>query len=118
MVVGSPGGSVVKNLPANARDASSIPGSGRSPGVGNDNPLQYYCLKNSMYREAWPATVHRIAKNQTPPNSTVSVSSQRHPEQLPEVTGKGRETRDQIANIHWIIKKSKIIPEKHLLLLY
>ena len=44
-----PGGSVVKNLPTNAgdpKDMASIPGSGRSPGVGNGNPLQYSCLKN------------------------------------------------------------------------
>ena len=46
--MGSPGGSVVKNLPPNAGDAGSIPGSGRSPGVGKGNPLQYSCLKNSM----------------------------------------------------------------------
>ena len=48
-----PGGSVVKNLPSNARDAGdtgSIPDSGRSPGGGNENPLQYSCLKNSMDR--------------------------------------------------------------------
>ena len=43
-------GSVIKNLPANARDAGLIPGSGRSPGVGNANPLQYSCLENSMIR--------------------------------------------------------------------
>ena len=46
---GFPGGSVVKNLPTNAgdaRDTSQIPGSGRSPGVGNGNPLQYSCLEN------------------------------------------------------------------------
>ena len=46
----------VKNLPANAvyaRGSGLIPGLGRSPGVGNDNPLQYSCLENSMYREAW-----------------------------------------------------------------
>ena len=54
------GDSVVKNLPANARDASLIPGSGRSPGEGNGNPLQYSCLENSMDRGAWRATVHRI----------------------------------------------------------
>ena len=50
-----PGGAVVKNLPANAgdtRDACSIPGSGRSPGIGNGNPLQYSCLENSMDRGA------------------------------------------------------------------
>ena len=47
----------VKNLPANtgdaARDVGSIPGSGRAPGVGNGNPLQYSCLENSMDRRAW-----------------------------------------------------------------
>ena len=48
-----PGGSVVKNLPANAGDPGSIPGPGRSPGEGNDNPLQYSCLENSMDRGAW-----------------------------------------------------------------
>ena len=53
---GFPGGSLVKNLPANAgdaRDKSSIPGSRRSPGIGNGNPLQYSCLENSMGRGAW-----------------------------------------------------------------
>ena len=52
---------VTKNPPANARDVrdkSSIPGSGRSPGVGNDILLQYPCLENSMGRGAWWATVH------------------------------------------------------------
>ena len=44
---GFPGGTVVKNLPANARDLGSIPGSGRSHGGGNGNPLQYSCLENS-----------------------------------------------------------------------
>ena len=50
-----PGGAVVKNLPANAgdtRDPGSIPGSGRSPGGGNGNPLQYSCLENPMDRGA------------------------------------------------------------------
>ena len=45
-------GSVVKNLPANAGDSGSIPGSGRSPEEGNGNLLQYYCLGNPMGREA------------------------------------------------------------------
>ena len=60
-----PGGAVVKNPPANARDtrdAGSIPGLGRSPGVGNDNPLQYSCLGNLMDRGAWLATVHGVAR--------------------------------------------------------
>ena len=48
-----------------ARGTGSIPGSGRSPGVGNGNPLQYSCLENSMDREAWQATVHGTAKTQT-----------------------------------------------------
>ena len=50
-----PVGSTVKNLPAKARDAGLIPGSGRSPGEGNGNPVQYSCLENSMDREAWQA---------------------------------------------------------------
>ena len=59
---------MVKNLPAYAGDTgdlASIPGSGRSPGVGNDNPFQYSCLENSMDRRAWLATVHGIAKSRT-----------------------------------------------------
>ena len=46
-------GAVVKNLPANAGDTGLIPGSGRSPGEGNGNPLQYPCLENSMNKGAW-----------------------------------------------------------------
>ena len=52
-----PSSSVVKNLPTSARDAGSIPGSGRSSGEGNGNVLQYFCLKNPMDRETWRATV-------------------------------------------------------------
>ena len=57
---------MVKNLLANAgdiRDVGSIPGSGRSPGEGNGNPLQYSCLENSTDRGAWWATVHGVAKS-------------------------------------------------------
>ena len=50
--LGFPDGSVVKNPPANAGDTDSIPGSGRSPGEGNGNLLQYYCLENSMDRRS------------------------------------------------------------------
>ena len=60
---GFPGGSVLKNPPANTGDSGSIPGSGRSPGEGNDNPLQYSCLGNPMGRGAWWATVHGMAKS-------------------------------------------------------
>ena len=50
----------VKNLPANAGDTSSLPRSRRSPGVGNGNPFQYFCLENPMNRGAWWATVHGV----------------------------------------------------------
>ena len=56
----------VKNLPATAgdsRDVGLIPGSGRSLGGGNGDPLQYSCLKNSMDREAWRATVHGVTES-------------------------------------------------------
>ena len=59
---------VVKNPPANAGDtgdADWIPASGRSPGIGNGNPLQYSCLENPMDRGAWWATVHGVTKSQT-----------------------------------------------------
>jgi len=59
---------VVKDPPVNAenlRDVSSIPGSGRSPGDGNGNPLQYSCLENPMDRGAWWATVHRVTESHT-----------------------------------------------------
>ena len=62
---GFPGSSVVKNLPANAGDASSIPGWGRSPGGGNGNLLQYSCLENLLDRGSWRATVHRVTKSWT-----------------------------------------------------
>ena len=60
-----PGGSVVKNPAANAGDTGWIPESGRSPGGGNGNPLQYSCLGNPMDREAWPVTVHAVAQSRT-----------------------------------------------------
>ena len=59
---------VVKNPPANAgdiRDAGLIPGSGKSPGEGNGNPLQYSYLKNLVDRGAWQAALHRFTKSQT-----------------------------------------------------
>ena len=59
---GLPDGSVVKNLSANARDAGSIPESGRSPGEGNGSPLQYFFLVNLMDRGAWWATENGFTK--------------------------------------------------------
>ena len=61
--VAFPGGSVVRNPPANTGDADSIPMWGRSPGEGNGNPLQYSCLENSINREAWQTTVHGVAES-------------------------------------------------------
>ena len=65
---GVPGGSVVEKSPANAGDTGdtgSIPGSGRSPGEGNGNPLQCSCLGNPMDRGAWWATGHWVTQSQT-----------------------------------------------------
>ena len=67
-MLGFPGGASGKNLPASAgdiRDVGLIPGLGRSPGGGNDNPFQYSCLENSTDRGAWRARVHRVTKSQT-----------------------------------------------------
>ena len=64
-LLGFPGGSVVKNPPASARDVGLIPESGGSRGGGNGNPLQYSCLEKSTDRGAGRATVHGVAKSQT-----------------------------------------------------
>ena len=69
-VLSFPGVPLLKDLPANAGDAGSIPGSGRSPGVGNGNPLQYSCLENPMDRGAWQAAVHRVTKESDMTNAT------------------------------------------------
>ena len=55
----------VKASTCHAGEPGSIPGSGRSPGEGNGNPLQYFCLENSMDGRAWWATVHGVAKSRT-----------------------------------------------------
>ena len=60
-----PSGSDGKASVCNAGDTGSIPGSGRYPGEGNGNPLQYSCLENPMDRGAWWATAHGVAKSQT-----------------------------------------------------
>ena len=64
---------MVKNLAANTVDEGLNPGSGRSPRGGNSNLLQYSCLKNSMDRGAWQATVHRVAKSDTSKHSKKSL---------------------------------------------
>ena len=65
---------MVENSPANAGDADSIPGSGRSPGGGNGNPLQDSCLGNPTDRGAWWATVHGVSELDT----TEQLSTQTH----------------------------------------
>ena len=64
--MGFPGGSVVKNQSASAGDKGSTPGSVRSPGGENGNPLQYFCLENPMDRGVWKAAAHEVAKSRTP----------------------------------------------------
>ena len=61
--MGFPGGSGAKNPSADAGDVGSIPGSGRAPGEGNGNPLQFSCLEKPMDRGAWQVTVHGVAKS-------------------------------------------------------
>ena len=63
LIQGFPGGSVIKNPPANTGDVGSIPGSGRSPGEGNGNLLQYSCLENFMDGGAWQAIVLEVVKS-------------------------------------------------------
>ena len=63
--LGFPGGSDSKEFACNAGDPGSFHGSGRSPGEGNGNPLQYSCLESSMDRGAWWATVHGVPKSRT-----------------------------------------------------
>ena len=63
--MGFPGGSDGEESACNAGDPGSILGSGRSPGVGNGNPIQYSCLENPMDGGAWQATGHGVTKNWT-----------------------------------------------------
>jgi len=68
----------VKNLPDNTGDTGSIPGSGRSPGGENGNPLQYSCWENPMDRGAWQATVHRVTKSQIQLSTHTTKKLDRH----------------------------------------
>ena len=65
LTMGFPSGSNGKESACNAGNLGSIPGSGRSPGKGNGNQLQYACLENTIDREAWQARVHGVATRQT-----------------------------------------------------
>ena len=68
-LLGFPGGSEGKASACNVGDPGSIPGSGRSPGEGNGNPLQYFCLENSMDGGVWWATVYGVTKCRTRPSN-------------------------------------------------
>ena len=70
---GFPGGSEVKASACNVGDLGSIPRSGRSPGEGNGNSLQYLCQENPTDREAWRATVHRVTESDTTEQLTLSL---------------------------------------------
>ena len=72
-----PGGSDGRASTYSAEDLDSIPGSGRSPGDGNGNPLRYTCLENPMERGAWWATVHGVTKSQTRLSDFTSLSFKR-----------------------------------------
>ena len=75
------GGTVMKNPPANAgdaRDVSSIPGSGRAPGRGDGNPLQYSCLENFMDRGAWPAIVQMVTELDMTEHTCTHVCAHTH----------------------------------------
>ena len=68
---------MVKNPAANAgdlRDSGSIPGSGRPPGGGPGNALQYSCLENPIFRGAWWATVHRVTKSWTQKSELTAIN--------------------------------------------
>ena len=73
-IMGFAGGSVVKNPPANSGGAGTVLGSGGSPGEGNDNPLQYSCLENSLDRGGWWAMVHATAELDTTERLSLSFT--------------------------------------------
>ena len=81
---------MVKDLPADAGDAGSIPGSGRSLGEGNGNPLQYSCLGNPMSRGAWWATVHGVAKESDVTGGSDGKASACNAGDLGSIPGSGR----------------------------
>ena len=68
---------MVNNLPVKVGDTGSIPGSGRSPGEGHGNLLQYSCLENPMDRAAWRATVHGVTESQTGLSDLITITNPR-----------------------------------------
>ena len=107
---------MVKNLPANAGDTGdegSIPGWGRSPGVGNGNLLHYSCLKNSMDRGVWWATVHGVTKNGTwlrdgAKDTVIVKKAKRNCDSLKLFTGSGNGKRGKD-----YLQSSKFLKQKN-----
>ena len=89
---------MVKNPPANAGDAGSIPGSGRSLGEGNGNPLQYSCLGNPMSRGAWWATVHGVVKESDATGDSDGKESACNAGDLGSIPGSGRSPGEENGN--------------------
>ena len=108
MLEGFPDGIVVKNLPANAggtRDVSLIPGWQRSPGEGSGYPLKYSCLKNSMDRGAWRATVHGVAKSWV----WLSVHACVHTHTLLELLDRKAVMSSSLCDLKWKIKSANMV---------
>ena len=95
---------VVKNLPASAGDAGSIPGSGRSPGGGNGNPLQYSCLENSVDRGDWQASVHGVAKSW--PQLSTHAGKNLPNENQKEIAPPLQQEKTENENWHWQVFSS------------
>ena len=89
---------MVKNPPANAGDAGLIPGSGRSLGEGNGNPLQYSCLGNPMSRGAWWATVHGVAKESDATGDSDGKAPACNAGDLGSIPGLGRSPGEENGN--------------------
>ena len=95
---------VVKNLPASAGDAGSIPGSGRSPGGGNGNPLQYSCLENSVDRGDWQASVQGVAKSW--PQLSTHAGKNLPNENQKEIAPPLQQEKTENENWHWQVFSS------------
>ena len=104
-----PGGSDGRESACNAGDAGSIPGSGRFPGEGNDYPLQYSCLENSMDRGAWWTTIYGVTESDTTEGLTLSISLTPRPQtgtwcQVHSLLG----TRPHTGGEWWVGEQAKL----------
>ena len=98
------------NLPANpgdTKDVGSIPGSRRSPGVGNGNPLLYSCLENSMDRGAWQTIDHKVTKSQTKLSTHTQKKTLRH-EKIPNMINEISQSIVQSKTVYILCPGSKV----------